>query len=525
MEIYIGIPCYRVATSIAGVLDRITATGIRAHIILVNDGSPDTLDEVVASLDTTSFLSFTYHTHPENRGYGAAQKTLFGLFLEKAKSPDDLLIFVHGDGQTDESELTLFVNEAETHPEADFILGSRMLNPFLVQRRAGRPFYKILGDYGLATMFNIAFGRSYSTFAIGYRAHRKRGVEKLDFNGMTNAHTFDMEFMIRLGRCGVTYREVCLRVVQNDTGFSANRLSKFIQDSIGLFFRYLFSMRHIGRAYLIVNADDYGYVESINKAIESALKERVITSASLLANMPAFDDAVARAKAGGYTDRLGVHINLSEGMPLGTGYRTLVDKNGAFMGIGKLVGASLAGSLDPAELRKEIDLQVTKVQEAGITPSHLDTHQWSQILPEVAFALDAVARTHQILCVRNVRERVALPMLLGASWRALFNTCVIGVLRLRASRSKDRPRSPEHYYGIILTGHAFFERSVASLIRTLPRGTSELMCHIGSTEHADLDGKSYYARGRAKELQALHSESVRKALEARGATLISYREL
>lgn len=523
MEIYVGIPCYRVASSISGVLERVKACGVKTHLILVNDGSPDNLDEVVATLDTASFLSLTYHKHPENRGYGGAQKTLFSLFLEKAQHNDDLLIMVHGDGQTDESEIVRFVDEARAHPEADFILGTRMLNSFRVQYRAGRPLYKLVGDYVLTAGLNALFGGSLSTYAIGYRAHTKRGVQKLDLSGMTDRHTIDMELMIRLVQSRIPYRELKVTVVQNDTGFSANRLNAFIVDTLSLARRYALS-RAVGRRYLIINSDDFGYAPSVNRAIAGALTNKTITSTTLLTNTDFFEDALEHVRARDLTARVGVHLNLTEGKALGGPYKTLTRTDGTFLGVTKLVLRSLTGTLDRNEVRKEIDLQIERVTRAGITPSHLDTHQWSQILPEVDGAMQDAALAHGIGAVRRVRERLFIAPFLGASPRALMNAVVVRVLRARLKKPNSALRSPDDFIGITLSGH---RRMTSALVSVLPRlrpGVTELMCHIGEPESSDLS-HSYYRAGRARERDALSSPEFREALTRAGVELISFREL
>jgi predicted glycoside hydrolase/deacetylase ChbG (UPF0249 family) len=66
---------------------------------------------------------------------------------------------------------------------------------------------------------------------------------------------------------------------------------------------------------LIVNADDLGWTEGINRGIAEAHRNGIVTSASLLANGAAFASAVEMAR---HTPGLGVgvHLNLSEGAPV-----------------------------------------------------------------------------------------------------------------------------------------------------------------------------------------------------------------
>src|ERR1700752_2476330 len=59
---------------------------------------------------------------------------------------------------------------------------------------------------------------------------------------------------------------------------------------------------------LIVNADDFGRSHAINKAVVRAHNEGILTSASLMVNEPAVDEAVALARE---NPRLGVGLHLS----------------------------------------------------------------------------------------------------------------------------------------------------------------------------------------------------------------------
>src|SRR5882724_7221243 len=82
---------------------------------------------------------------------------------------------------------------------------------------------------------------------------------------------------------------------------------------------------------LIVNADDFGLTEGVNRAVIQGHVCGIITSASLLANGAAFDSAVAmgttHAKLG-----VGVHLNLTQGRPIVSPGEipSLVDSQGYF---------------------------------------------------------------------------------------------------------------------------------------------------------------------------------------------------
>src|SRR5262245_3458774 len=63
-----------------------------------------------------------------------------------------------------------------------------------------------------------------------------------------------------------------------------------------------------GPARLVVNADDFGRSASINEAVRRAFQEGILTSASLMVNEPAFEEAVQLARQ---HPRLGIGLHLT----------------------------------------------------------------------------------------------------------------------------------------------------------------------------------------------------------------------
>ncbi len=134
---------------------------------------------------------------------------------------------------------------------------------------------------------------------------------------------------------------------------------------------------------LIVNADDFGWSEGVNRGIVEAYRNGIVTSTTVLANGAAFDGAVQLARQ---ERRLGVgvHLNLSDGAPLLPRWEvpSLVNEQGHFSGGPmKLVARMLAGKLRSAEVEAEWDAQIRKVEKAGIQPTHLDGHKHVHMLP------------------------------------------------------------------------------------------------------------------------------------------------
>ena len=79
-----------------------------------------------------------------------------------------------------------------------------------------------------------------------------------------------------------------------------------------------FTIKRLGeKMRVILNADDYGCSPEANEAIRYCFEKGYCTQASLMTNFGAVtDEAVAIAKANGFDDKLGVHINFTAGSPL-----------------------------------------------------------------------------------------------------------------------------------------------------------------------------------------------------------------
>lgn len=122
---------------------------------------------------------------------------------------------------------------------------------------------------------------------------------------------------------------------------------------------------------LIVTSDDFGYSRGINHAIIDAHQEGILTSASIMANAQGFDHAVKLAKENP-TLGVGVHLVLTYLKPLSHDVPSLIDENGNFYRPEAYrQGFAIA---DQDELYKEWDAQIKKVIDAGIQPTHINTH-------------------------------------------------------------------------------------------------------------------------------------------------------
>lgn len=155
---------------------------------------------------------------------------------------------------------------------------------------------------------------------------------------------------------------------------------------------------------VIVNADDFGYSTMINQRIVDLVGRGCVTSATLLANAPAVEDAVSRISRVQKCS-LGVHLNLTEFEPL-TPCKNRADlaeclnAQGAFCGEEALRRIRVNSVLRKAILN-ELSLQVEKILSLGVKVTHFDSHNHIHTIPGMFLVLKQLQKRFNIRKVRT----------------------------------------------------------------------------------------------------------------------------
>ena len=125
---------------------------------------------------------------------------------------------------------------------------------------------------------------------------------------------------------------------------------------------------------VIINADDFGLNQSCTEAICEAFKKKLITDATLVANGESFDYAVQEIKKKDLKDKVGIHINLTEGIPLTESIKECPEfvTNGVFHG--KILRFKPLDKCTRKKVYNEMIAQIEKIEKAGILISHADSH-------------------------------------------------------------------------------------------------------------------------------------------------------
>jgi len=176
------------------------------------------------------------------------------------------------------------------------------------------------------------------------------------------------------------------------------------------------------RPPVVIVADDFGRTPAVNAGILMAFERRLITASSLMANMPDFEAAVEAARDRGLTDRLGVHLNLSEGQALSAELREcprFCTPEGALRWTHRNVLR-----LEPSEIRgiaAEWRQQLERARAVGIAPSHLDSHHHVHTAYAIGTIAIAIAREFAVPTLRLSRNCGQDPGLKVRLYKRFFN--------------------------------------------------------------------------------------------------------
>jgi len=267
---------------------------------------------------------------------------------------------------------------------------------------------------------------------------------------------------------------------------------------------------------LIINADDFGISRGVNIGIIEAAAAEVVTSASMIVNLPAFADALDRALLCP-TLSLGIHLNFTVGRPL-TRVPSLTRRDTReFYTLPALVGRASLGLLDSSDITRECLAQIDRMIDAGFPPTHLDSHRHVHAHPAIFSVVTRAAASRGILHVRIPRESLRVN---AGDWRATLKKTGLLICAGLSGGSAAADRAID-FVGVSLQGGRSFATRLFALIPQLQTGTTELMTHPGYAD-ASLAEYDSYTLERVTELRVLTSREFRDLLARSSVTLTSF---
>jgi predicted glycoside hydrolase/deacetylase ChbG (UPF0249 family) len=232
----------------------------------------------------------------------------------------------------------------------------------------------------------------------------------------------------------------------------------------------------VAERFLIVNADDFGLSDGVNRGVVETHEHGIVTSASLMVRARSAGDAAAYGRS---------HPRLSVGLHVDFGEWQFRDE--AWKSVYEVTARN-----DPDRVSEEVDKQLGRFRRlVGRDPTHLDSHQH-------------VHREEPLCSILTERA------------------CRFGVPLRHVSRVV---RYCGDFYGQTETGDALAGAlevsALARIISRVPTGITELACHPG----LDGDVGSMYREEREQEVRTLCAREIRSLLEAEKIQLISFADL
>lgn len=310
-------------------------------------------------------------------------------------------------------------------------------------------------------------------------------------------------------------RQFILTGVTAAVGFMACRPGRIFSFADRLDLSLAERLGHPADARLIIlHADDIGCTHSANAAVRAAYERGAINSGSVMVTCPAFPEFAEWARNRPGLD-LGVHLTFTSERPSlrwgpvlpAAKVPSLVDPDGLLP-----LEWSPKRRVWASEVEAEIRAQIERARSAGIEPTHLDSHQHFLQLdgPEVFGALVRVARDYH------------LPFRVSRNW---FSHRPY----LQTAPDLNIPLDNRIEMRIGFAEPAGWTAWYVDRIRQMPPGVTELLVHPGYDD-AELrafasDSPDWGAAWRQRDLDAVTSPEVQRALRAVGAIRITWGDL
>lgn len=244
---------------------------------------------------------------------------------------------------------------------------------------------------------------------------------------------------------------------------------------------------------LIVNADDFGLTEGCTIATILCHEDGILTSTTMMVNMPFAPLAAALAKKHPKLG-VGIHLTLTMGRPVLEGAKSFTDENGNFRKKGTYENGLPV--VDEDELYAEWKAQMEKfIQIMGKKPTHIDSHHHVH-LQENLYPI-----------AKRIAAEYDLPM------------------RLRPETPTD---DYEYEKALMLPG--FYEETAVPAYFTQntfgiwEHEIIEIMCHPAFLDQRLLDISSY-ALQRANEMQTVRDPQLKQWIKDNNIELITFADL
>jgi len=216
-EVLIAIPTYNEKDNVPLVARRVFAHAATAHILFVDDNSPDGTGQLLDRLAAEDPRIHVLH-RPNKAGLGRAYQAAFRWALEH----DYRLIFeMDADLSHDPAEIPRFVEAAE---HADVVLGSRYIGGIRV---INWPLSRLMLSRAAGVYVRLITGMPFTDPTSGYKCYRRAVLEQMPLDRISsNGYAFQIETIHYAWRMG--FRIVEIPIVFEERRAGSSKMSRAI---------------------------------------------------------------------------------------------------------------------------------------------------------------------------------------------------------------------------------------------------------------------------------------------------------
>jgi predicted glycoside hydrolase/deacetylase ChbG (UPF0249 family) len=259
---------------------------------------------------------------------------------------------------------------------------------------------------------------------------------------------------------------------------------------------------------LVIHADDFGMLHSVNKATIEALNNKWITAASILVPCPWFPEAARAAREHPEWD-LGIHLALNSEwtsvrwrpVSFGNNESSLTDKEGYM----PLTGAEVGKQAQAPDAERELRAQIEMARASGVKFTHFDTHMFA-VSTRAPLSAEYV----------KVGREYGVPLLLDHH-ELQFDVTPAAVLIDRILFLEPGVTA-DHWLN-----------AYEDILRQVPPGTYQLIVHLayadGEMQAATYDQPNWGAEWRQNDFDMVKNPLFQKFLKDQGFILVSWHDL
>lgn len=246
---------------------------------------------------------------------------------------------------------------------------------------------------------------------------------------------------------------------------------------------------------VIINADDFGLTKGCNKGIVKGIKEGIVTSTTVMMNMPYANEGIEILKAMDFKSA-GVHLTLTCGEPTLAAKEipSLVDGRNRFY----RRRDQLFPRLQLDEVYMELKNQIEFFIKTGLKPSHLDSHHHIHMYDGVREVVAKLAKEYN-LPLRYANEETKT------------------YLKAKNILTTD-------YFSMDFYGERVTIETIKEVLRNFVGNTIEFMVHPAFMDE-ELVNHSSYNIHRKEELKILTDEELGDWLGEQSFELIGFHKL